>query len=186
MGLLATPSLADQAVSMAPAAVGSPAASDAVEFELLFPLRNSTELDRLIEAQSTPGSPDYQKFLSVDEFRQRFGMTDETVAAATRSLNGAGLAVSARHAQGLRVRGTIGAVETAFGARFALVRDKDGRIAKRGMAAPTLPPELARLGARAPELASLVSKRPALRRAASPQNRLSPTGSYWFDDLKQA
>jgi kumamolisin len=85
------------------------------------------------------------------------------------------------------VRGTVDAVEKAFGARYALVREHGGKIVRRSLTGPTLPPDLAGLGARAPELASLIRKRPSLRRASlEPKNRTSTTGPYWFDDLKQA
>jgi len=159
--------------------VGTPAATETVEFELLFPLRDSTDLDQLLDAQSTPTSPEYEHYLTPSEFRARFGMTDETAASASRILAEAGLQVVARHAQGLRVRGTATAVDRVFGTKLAVVRTAQGRGTHlRSLEPPILPAALAALGARTPEIASFVPH--------IPMNRESPTGPYWFDDLKQA
>ncbi len=191
LGLLGTAAGAVAAPEPSAAPGESVAKADAaavLEFELPFALRDGEGLDRLLAAQATPGDPLYRKFLTRDEFRRRFGVDDATVAAATRILGQVGLEVTARHAQGLRVRGTVAAVERLFGAPLVTVRTADGRAITRAATQPALPAALEALGARDPMLGSL-RRHHALARLAGripTPGRYGATGPYWFDDLKEA
>ena len=47
--------------------------SQTVQFSVYFPLANSSQLDQLIANLNTQGSPNYQQWLTPQEFRQQFG-----------------------------------------------------------------------------------------------------------------
>lgn len=76
--------------------------------------RNTGELKRLIDELHTPGNPHFRQFLSPAQFHQRFDPTPETVAAATRYFQAAGLSVS-REGHLLHVSGSPKALRAAFG-----------------------------------------------------------------------
>lgn len=56
-------------------------------------LRDEAELDKLIEEQNDPASPNYQKFLTPDEFNKRFAPEQADVDAVTDFLKNKGLTV---------------------------------------------------------------------------------------------
>ena len=68
----------------------------------------------MLEATYTPGSPQYRKFLTSQEFNAQFGPTDATVAQVTKRLQSAGLQVTRASATVLGVSGSISAIEAAF------------------------------------------------------------------------
>ncbi len=59
-----------------------------------LPLRNREDLDRFLEQLSDPGSPDYRRYLSANEFAQRFGPTQVDYDKLTEFFQANGLAVS--------------------------------------------------------------------------------------------
>jgi kumamolisin len=56
-------------------------ASQPLSFNIALPLRNEAELDDLLKQLYDPRSPSFHKFLSVQEFTERFGPTEEDYAA---------------------------------------------------------------------------------------------------------
>ena len=74
------------------------------------------ELDRLLAAQQTPGSPDYHRWLSTDEYAQRFGVSDDDLNQITTWANGQGLTVVAvaRGRNWISVSGAAAQIEQAF------------------------------------------------------------------------
>src|SRR4051794_3067595 len=50
-----------------------------VGFDVFLPIQNQAELDQLLVAQQTLGSPNYHKWLTPQEFRARFGAKAEDV-----------------------------------------------------------------------------------------------------------
>ncbi len=160
-----------------------------VEFNVYLPLRNTDELDRLLEAQHTPGSAEFHKWLTPAEFRSRFGPNPEDVAALTEILADSGFTVINTHSHGVRVRGTVQTIQRTFGASLSRVATANGNTKLMTVEPLTLPPALQRMGARIIHFAPLPELQPQARRVAatiSPDNRHSAFGGYWFDDLKQA
>ena len=73
-------------------------------------------LEKLLAEQQTPGSPNYHRWLTPEEYGQRFGQTDADLSAITQWLQQQGLQVIsvARGRNSLAVKGTAAQVETAF------------------------------------------------------------------------
>lgn len=168
--------------------------SQQVEFNIYLPLRNTDELDRLLEAQHTPGSAQYHKWLTPAEFRSRFGPSVEDTAALSEIVKSYGLTVTQTHSHGVRVKGAVNLVERAFGTTLSNNVARNGNSKVVAQAHLTMPPALERMGARIIHFSPLPELRSQARRVAgpaplggaAPQNRYSPFGGYWFTDLKQA
>lgn len=165
-----------------------------VEFNIYLPLRNTDELDRLLEAQHTRGSGQYHKWLTPAEFRERFGPNPQDVADLTQIVGSYGLKVAGVHSHGVRVQGSVGAIQRAFGTTMSAHVALNGSAKLVASAPLILPPALDRMGARIIHFGSLPELQSHARRVVgpiplerlAPQNRQSPFGAYWFNDLKQA
>jgi len=74
------------------------------------------DLEKLLAAQQTKGSPGYRQWLTPDEYAQRFGVSDADIAKMTQWLQGQGLKVLsvARARNWIAVSGTAAQVEAAF------------------------------------------------------------------------
>jgi subtilase family serine protease len=162
-------------------------AAEPVEFDLFFPSRDSVGLERLLADQQTEGSADYQRWLTPEEFATRFGADPATLARAAAMMTAAGFSVIETSAQTIRVRGTVGTIEQRFGMNLDHAVPIDGKaslIARDGF---IMPEELRRLGARIAAFAPMRKQVHSQKLPqAVPENRTSPTGGYWFSDLKQA
>ena len=180
------PSLAFQKASLAERAN----ASAPTEFEVMLPPGPSPDLDALVLAQVTPGSAHYHRWLTPTEYRTRFGTDPVVMDAAARELESLGLRVIARHAHGLRVQGVVSSVERALGSHLRVAHFADGHTALAAESGMTLPPMLAAHQAVVAAFSPVIRMRThSVVRATSgvsPDNRESPGGDYWFDDLKQA
>ena len=93
---------------------------------------------------STPGSPDYRRYLSGDEFRARFTPTDATVAEVSAWLTSQGLTVTSVPTNHFYVaaEGTAAQVEAAFAIGLATVEANGGQR-RVNTAEPAVPAELA-------------------------------------------
>jgi Pro-kumamolisin, activation domain len=54
-----------------------------LEITMALPLRDQSGLNALIAAQNTPGNPQYHRYLTPDQFAQRFAPLPATVAQVT-------------------------------------------------------------------------------------------------------
>jgi len=187
-GPAAAAAIGSPAIDSAPVGMSRPAlATEAVQFDVFFPSRDPAGLQALLQAQQMPGAPEYHQWLTPAEYKARFGPDPAVLAQAESILNGAGLRIVATHSQGLRVAGTAGALQSGFGTTLDHVSTADGRdslIARGGFA---LPAALRSLGGLSVAFGP-ARKQSYARRVghAVPLNRNSPTGGYWFSDLKQA
>ena len=93
-----------------------------LNFSIVLPLRNQTELDQLLAALYDRSSPDYRKFLSVAEFTDRFGPTAEDYAAVVAYARANGFEVAAMPANRMivPVSGTVDAINKAFNVQMSL------------------------------------------------------------------
>lgn len=75
------------------------------------------ELDRLLEDLHDAGSPQYQKWLTPDEFGQRFGVSDDDLQTVTSWLTANGFQIDniAKARNTVEFSGTAGHVRRAFG-----------------------------------------------------------------------
>ena len=80
-----------------------------------LPLRDTAGAQALLETTYTRGSASYRHFLSSQEFNERFGPSEATVAQVTKRFQSAGLQVTRASATLLKVSGSTSAIETAFG-----------------------------------------------------------------------
>lgn len=80
-------------------------------------LRNVGELDRLLQAQTDQTSPDYQKWLTPDQFTERFGPTTKDVDDVVNYFQKQGLTILAVAPNRLLVEmeGTVETMERVFG-----------------------------------------------------------------------
>ena len=98
------------------ALVGSLPATRKIRATIVLPLRNEAELDALLIRISDPTSPDFRKFLSGEQFTERFGPTVQDYEAVVDYVQAHGLRVTERPANRLVVpfTGTVAQVEKAF------------------------------------------------------------------------
>ena len=106
-------------------------------------VRDSAGLDQLIQEQRTPGSPEYGRFLTLDQYMAQFAPTDADVAAVTSWLRSQGLDVLDSASDNLIVhaQGTVNRLERAFGVTINDY-DANGRSFHSNDRDPTVPPGL--------------------------------------------
>jgi subtilase family serine protease len=188
IGILGSALTANQAFALEKAQMGARAAAQTqVEFDVYLPLQHKQDLLTLEEALHTPGSPQYHKWLSPAEFAARFGPSKATVNEITQELAASGMQVTEVHSHALHVTGSVGTVERAFGTQLASARFSNGRSALAATKPMVMTPSLEASGAVIPTFSGVIRmQKSSMIRANAPDNRSSPTGGYWFDDLKQA
>jgi subtilase family serine protease len=186
---LSAPHIGAAAAGPAVTQAASPAAT--VQFSVYLPLRHQEELSALLAELHDQNSAKYQQWLQPADFMKRFGPSAADLAALRTALTSHGFTITQSNGHGFGVQGPASAVASAFSAPIHS-RTQNGHtrfMAKGGL---LLPNELAALNARVLGLDSLpehhVHSRVAGRMSDADiiDNRYTATGSYWFDDLKQA
>lgn len=174
------------------------AANDAkqVRIAVYLSLRDQTKLTALIDQQNTPGSPQYGKFLSPEEFRAQFAPAAADVQKVEDTLTGLGFTIVSKPASGLFVvaSGTVAQLKSAFHVSQNLYSYK-GRTLRANAEAPVLPTGLDSLVtyiAGLDETRKLVKpfRHVAMRDLRSPDaapgtgsRPISPCMTYWADHL---
>src|ERR1700733_1107974 len=163
------------------------AASQTVQFNLFLPLQNSSGLDQLLSSLHTSGSPNYQQWLTPQAFHAQFFPNPGDISTATTTLASYGFTVTGTHSHGITVQGTAASVQKAFGVSLSNALTPTGAQKLIANGPIQMPAALSQLGA------EVVAFSPAIRHHSHsrsigtvPDNRYSPAGGYWFDDLKQA
>jgi hypothetical protein len=102
--------------------------------------RDPGSLHALATAASTPGTPQYGRYLTVGQFARRFGAGAAQLASVSAALRADGLRVGAPTANHLTipVSGTVSQVHKAFSVTEAQVRLPGGRVAFANDRAPRL------------------------------------------------
>jgi subtilase family serine protease len=108
--------------------------------------RDPSGLQVLATAVSTPGSPRFRHYLTVDQFAQRFGATSSQISAVRSALQAQGLDVGTPTVNDLTipVTGTTAQVEKAFSVSESQVTLPGGRVAFANDQAPLLAANIAR------------------------------------------
>ena len=89
-----------------------------------MPLRNPEELQRLLQQLYNPASPNYRKFLTVQQFTEQFGPTPADYQKLTSFAESQGLTVTntSPNRLVLDVRGPVSAIEQAFQLKMQVYR----------------------------------------------------------------
>jgi subtilase family serine protease len=110
--------------------------------ELLVALepRDPEALRAYAEEVTTPGSPVYGQYLSVSEFAQRFGATEEAMTKVTEALESQGLTVGTapRNHLSLPVEATAQEAEAAFGTEIERIQTPEGEPGYLSTSAPEI------------------------------------------------
>jgi len=88
----------------------------AVMLNLAPSAAQKTALDQLLKDQQTPGSADYHRWLTPEQYAERFGASDADIAKITAWLESQGLTIASvgRGRSAITVNGTAAQVEAAF------------------------------------------------------------------------
>ncbi|MGA2807951.1 MAG: protease pro-enzyme activation domain-containing protein, partial [Terracidiphilus sp.] len=99
-------------------------ATQIMQLEIALPLRDQAGLDAFLKDVYDPASPSYRQFLTVDEFTQRFGPTQESYDAVLRfaRTNGLTVVATSRNRVNVEVKGTVERIENAFHVNMGLYR----------------------------------------------------------------
>jgi subtilase family serine protease len=91
---------------------------------IMLPLRNESELNSLLQRLYDPSSPDYRQFLTVAQFTQRFGPTQQDYQAAIAFARANGLTVTDTPPNRLLVdvSGSVAQIERAFHVKMAVYK----------------------------------------------------------------
>src|SRR5579863_5132560 len=87
-----------------------------LQIDVVLPLRDPQGLKSFLADLYNPKSANYRHFLTPAEFTARFGPTVEQYNAVLHFANEYGLSVvgGSRDSMNVEVKGTVGAIETAF------------------------------------------------------------------------
>ena len=129
------PQLPVGSTPVAPLAAAAPLSVDVV----LQP-RDPGALSSYAFAVSSPGSPQYRRYLSEAQFVARFGPTQTTVDSVRRALAGVGLHPGPTTINNLSIpiRGSAAQLASAFSTAFRQYRIPGGRIAYANTSAPQM------------------------------------------------
>ena len=96
--------------------VGRLPATQSMRIVLVLPLRNQAGLEAFLQDIYDPSSSNYRHFLTVEEFTERFGPSQEDYDTVTRfaEANGFKVVGTSRNRLNLDVVGTVGSIERAF------------------------------------------------------------------------
>ncbi|HVO61558.1 MAG TPA: choice-of-anchor D domain-containing protein [Terriglobales bacterium] len=91
-------------------------AAQVMRFDIVLALRHAPELENFLQELYDPASPSYRHFLTVKEFTERFGPSQEDYDALIRFAEASGFQVTggSRDAMDVQLKGTVAAVEKAF------------------------------------------------------------------------
>ncbi len=96
--------------------LGAMPASQQMHIAIMLPLRNQTQLTTLLDSLYQPSSPNFRKFLTVEQFTEQFGPTSEDFQAVINFAKANGLTVTNTPVNRLIVEadGTAAQMSAAF------------------------------------------------------------------------
>ncbi|MFG3051101.1 protease pro-enzyme activation domain-containing protein [Kitasatospora sp. NPDC048239] len=125
---------------------GDVPASQQLSVAVSLKLRDTAELDRFLAAVATPGTPEYGRYLTPQQFTERFGPTKAAVEQVKSYLTAQGLAVSgvSDNRQVVNAQGTAEQIAKAFGTHESAYLDpQQQRTFFANDAAASVPADLA-------------------------------------------
>ena len=127
------------------ALVGRVSGSQAVELDVALRPRDPAALARFVSAVSTPGSPEFRRYLDPGTFGAAFGATEATLRSTTTALERLGLHVGpvAGNRLIVKVSSTAAIAERAFATTLVRYRLGSGALVYANLSAPRVPAALA-------------------------------------------
>ena len=188
--LAASPAHAIPTIQAQLAARTAPAVASTsnVGFDVFLPLRNKAQLSELLAAQQSPGSPQFHKWLTPAQFAERFGPTRLQMARIASDLRARGLSVE-MHTRALHVSGSAADINRALSTTLVTAQLPSGVRHTVASRAITLPASIAAAGGIVVSFSQHLHEAHTMARNVGqidPANRNSATGTYWYNDLKQA
>ena len=91
-------------------------ATNRLDLAISLPLRNQAALDRLLAEISDPASTNYHRYLTTEQFTERFGPTEQDYQSLINFAKTNGLTVTATHPNRalLDVSGSVATIEKVF------------------------------------------------------------------------
>ena len=111
--------------------VGRVPTTQSMRLVLVLPLRNQDALDSLLKDLYNPSSSSYRQFLTVEEFTDKFGPSQQDYDAVVAFAEAHGLTVvgTSRNRVNIDVRGSVASIEDAFHLTMGLYQHPtDNRI----------------------------------------------------------
>ncbi len=122
---------------------GKANSKQAIDVRLYLAARNSGAMMDAVRAVSTPGSSNYGKYMSPEQFRAQYAPSGQAVSTVKNFLAASGLKVTAIPANAFYVeaRGSVAAMQKAFGTTLQNYQ-LGGRDVRAASVAPTIPSQL--------------------------------------------
>ncbi|MGA2353651.1 MAG: S53 family peptidase [Terriglobales bacterium] len=122
---LLTRHVRDVVVSGQAVSAGRLPATQTLHFDVVLALRHQPELENFLKELYDPSSPSYKHYVTVPEFTERFGPSQEDFDAVIAFAKASGFTVigGSRDAFDVRLTGTAGAIEKAFHVNLSLYQD---------------------------------------------------------------
>jgi subtilase family serine protease len=174
-------------------AVGPMAATERMNLAIMLPLRNQADLTGLLNRLYDPSSPDYHHFLSVAEFTDRFGPTEQDFQGVVDFARANGFTVTDTPVNRLLVdiNGTVDQIQRAFHVNMMMYKHP---TENRNFHSPDREPSLA-LSVPISHIAGLndfsiprrhLSRRPEGRVVRPNAGGSGPQGSFQPSDMRAA
>jgi subtilase family serine protease len=105
--------------------VGRLPATQTIHFDIVLALRHQPELENFLQQIYDPTSPSYRHFVTVKEFTERFGPSQEDFDAVIAFAKASGFAVvgGSRDGFDLQLTGSVASIEKAFHVNMGLYQD---------------------------------------------------------------
>lgn len=171
--------------------VGRVPTTQSMRLVLVLPLRNQDALDSLLKDLYNPSSPSYRQFLTVEEFTDKFGPSQQDYDAVVAFAEAHGLTVVgiSRNRVNIDVRGSVASIEEAFHLTMGLYQHPtDNRIFYAPDREPT--PDLTIQLWHISGLDNYSIPRPAIHRNQSSRSNATtgsgPSASFLGSDMRAA
>ena len=125
--------------------IGPAPSATSLPLEVTLQPRDPAALAAEVQAVSDPRSPEYRHFLTPEQFAQRFGPTQATIAQVSSALRSEGLTVGTPSTTGLSlpVSGTVAEVQSAFSTPISRYRLASGKTGYDNRSTPEVPASVA-------------------------------------------
>jgi kumamolisin len=161
-------------------------ATETVAFDLYLPLQHRDQLETDLQGMHDAGSSKYHRWLTEAEFEKKYGATDAQVKAITDQLASYGLMATRVTSERIHVTGPASSVEQALGTVLKHGVYRNGKTTIAAEQGVVKVGAMKEMNVVVTGLSGHIWVRPHSHRMATPDNRYSTTGGYFFDDLKQA
>jgi subtilase family serine protease len=179
----------DPVVSGKAAMMGAVGLQQRLKLAIHLPLRNQTELTRLLHDLYDPKSPSFHKYVGVSEFTERFGATagDYNKVLAWAKVNGLSVTATTPNRRLIAVEGSVDTVNRAFHVKVNNYRHP---TEARTFYSPDREPTIEGLSVALLQITGLnnyVLPHPMLRhKAAATLTGSGPSGEYLPSDMRAA